>query len=383
MRSNGPTMRFGRFLLIGLLLMIGCAGPGGLTESVLDTPEHHVYSGFRLINKARLDDAEREFEHALRLKPNYSPAYRGMGLVYGMKGDFEEAFGFMNQAMECAGTKEQAARTHVGFMRLYTMSEGEGWFEAVEKNFALANKMVTDLPEAHYNMGRAYSRAYRLGEAEACFERVIAINRSLTQEAWEQLELIKTIEAAKPTTPEGRRLAFVNPITRADTAALLVHELPMDRIYAVDSVKGQGKTAEKGRPLRDITVPADIVHHPMREVIEEILRLKIGGLSLLADGSFGPDEYIMRAVFAMVMADIVVAIEKDATLTVRYVGMASPFDDVHESAGYFNAVMICKRHAKIMDGENRLFDPMGTVSGAQALLTIRRLKKKYNLSEFN
>jgi len=378
MVSHGPTVRFGRFFLIGLL-WIGCAGPGGLTEPILDTPEHHVYSGFRLIKKARLDDARREFEQALRLRPDYSPAYRGMGLVSGMKGDLKEGFQLMEQARECSENKEQVALAYVGLMRLHAMERNEGWFDAVERNFAQANALAKDLPDAYYAMGLAYSRAYRMGEARASFNRVIEINKSLTSEAREQLDLIETIEAADPSSPEGKRLAFVNPITRAETATLLIHELAVDLIYTGKVLKRTGHIPEKEHPNKDGPVPTDVVHHAVRGDIQRILTLNIRGLRPFEDGTFGPDDCITRAAFAMVMADIVMTLEEDPTLAVGYVGVASPFEDVEKHAAYFNAVMVCKKHGAIMEGKNRFFHPMGTVSGAQALLVIRKLKKEYNL----
>jgi hypothetical protein len=378
MRRHAPAMGFGIFFLTALLLL-GCAGSGGLTEPILDTPEHHVYSGFRLIKKARLDDAQREFEQALTLRPDYSPAYRGMGLVYGMKGNLQKGFQLMEKARQGGENKEQVALAHVGLMRLHVMERNEGWFDAVERNFAQANALVTDLPDAYYVMGLAYSRAYRLGEAKASFNQVMAINESLTREAREQLDLIETIESAHPTTPIGKRLAFVSAITRAETARLLIHELAVERIYADNALKRTGHVPKSGRPKEDVPVPTDVASHAMREDILRILALDIPGLQPFKDGTFGPDEDITRAAFAMVMADIVMTLEKDPALGVRYAGAASPFEDVEKHSPYFNAVMVCKKHGAIIDGKGRFFHPMGTVSGAKALLAIRKLKEEYNL----
>jgi tetratricopeptide (TPR) repeat protein len=378
MRSHGPKKGFGSVILIGLLFM-GCAGPGGLTEPILDTPEHHVYSGFRLIKKARHDDARREFKQALRLRPDYSPAYRGMALAYGMEGDLKKGFRIMEQARQCGENEEQVALAYVGMMRLHVMERGEGWLDSVKKNFAQANVLAADLPDAHYAMGLAYSRAYRLDEARGSFHRVMEINRSMTGEAREQLALIEMIEAADPTSSEGRRLAFVNSVTRAQTARLLVHELPLNLIDTGELLKRNRHGPRKVPAQGEGSVPADVLDHAMREDIERILALDIRGLQPFKDGSFGPDECITRAAFAMVMADMVMTIKKDPALAARYIGSASPFEDVEKHAAYFTAVMVCKNHGGIMDGKSRLFHPMGTLSGAQALLAIRKLKEECHL----
>ena len=378
MKRRRSTTGFGMFFLAALLLS-GCARPGGLTEPMLDTPEHHVYSGFRLVKKDRLDDARREFEQALTLRPNYSPAYRGLGMVYGMTGHLQKGFQFMEKAGESGENKKQVALAHVGLMRLYTMERNEGWFDAVERNFAQANALVMDLPDAHYAMGLAYSRAYRLGEARASFNQVVAINESLTREARKQLDLIKTIESANPTTPIGKTLAFAKAITKAETAGLLIHELAVERIYKENALERTGHVPESRHPKENVPVPTDVASHALRDDILRILALDIEGLRRFEDGAFGPDEEITKAAFATVMADIVMTLEKNPALGVRYAGVASPFEDVKKDAPYFNAVMVCKTHGDIMDGQGRFFHPMGTVSGATALLAIRKLKGEYNL----
>jgi tetratricopeptide (TPR) repeat protein len=378
MMRRGSAKGFGIFFLVALLLS-GCAGPGGLTEPILDTPEHHVYSGFRLLRKARLDDARREFEQALALRPEYSPAYRGMGLVCGRTGNLQKGFQFMEKARERGETKEQVALAHVGLMRLHTMERNEGWFDAVERNFAQANALVTDLADAHYAMGLAYCRAYRLGEARASFNQVLAINESLTREAREQLDLIKTIESANPTTPIGKKLVFVNAITKAETARLLIHELAVERIYTDNALKRTAHAPKSRHTKEDIPVPADVASHALREDMLRILALDIPGLQSFEDGTFGPDEEMTRASFAMVMADIVMTLERNPALRTRYADFPSPFEDVEKHALHFNAVMVCKKHGAIMAGEGRFFHPMGTVSGAKALLAIRKLKEEYKL----
>ena len=81
----------------------GCGPRSGLyPESTLGTPEHHVFNGFALLRMERAEDAQREFEQALRLDPRCSGAYRGIGWIEGQKGDFSAAFASMTQAKEIA-----------------------------------------------------------------------------------------------------------------------------------------------------------------------------------------------------------------------------------------------------------------------------------------
>ena len=64
-----------------LALFFGCA-KDRVPESVMDTPEHHVFNGMRSFEKGELDEARREFKLALELNRKYSPAHVGIGLVF-------------------------------------------------------------------------------------------------------------------------------------------------------------------------------------------------------------------------------------------------------------------------------------------------------------
>jgi hypothetical protein len=65
----------------------GCAPKVRPSESLLDTPEHHVQSGMKLLKLGKYDDAMREFDLAKGLDPKFSAAYAGSGLVLGHKGE--------------------------------------------------------------------------------------------------------------------------------------------------------------------------------------------------------------------------------------------------------------------------------------------------------
>jgi tetratricopeptide (TPR) repeat protein len=65
----------------------------------LDTPVNHVNNGNILLKAGKIDDALREFSRAKKLDPNYSPAYVGLGLVYGIKGDEETSAMYMKKAI--------------------------------------------------------------------------------------------------------------------------------------------------------------------------------------------------------------------------------------------------------------------------------------------
>ncbi|UCG80392.1 MAG: hypothetical protein JSV60_10605 [Desulfobacterales bacterium] len=97
----------------------GCAPKVRAPESLLDTPEHHVQSGMKLLKLGKYDDAMREFELAKGLDPKFSGAYVGSGLVLAHKGEFQEGIEDMDKAVDLAETKEEKVDANVGLIRLY------------------------------------------------------------------------------------------------------------------------------------------------------------------------------------------------------------------------------------------------------------------------
>ncbi|MBW2708728.1 MAG: hypothetical protein JRD04_05510 [Deltaproteobacteria bacterium] len=180
--------------LLAFLFMQGCFQPTRAPEGVLDTPAHHVSSGFKFLQKNYNADARREFELALQLDPYHSAAHRGLGLVYGKANDFELAFGAMREARDDAGSDEQKALVYVGFMRLHTMCKKAGWLEQVEKRFKDALKWKSDLPQAYFYMGIAYKDAGRTTDAERSLNQVLKFNQSLVTEAKKELAALHKSE---------------------------------------------------------------------------------------------------------------------------------------------------------------------------------------------
>jgi tetratricopeptide (TPR) repeat protein len=115
---------------ISLILAIGgCAPKLRAPVSTLDTPEHHVFTGMKLLETGKLSDAEREFNLAKELDHKYAPAYRGSGLVFAYKGEFKPAFKNMSKAKKLAKSKEEEVRVYVGYMRLYTLQRDKDWLD--------------------------------------------------------------------------------------------------------------------------------------------------------------------------------------------------------------------------------------------------------------
>jgi hypothetical protein len=269
----------------------------------------------------------------------------------------------MGLARDYAKEKEDKALVYVGFMRLHIMQKDKGWMREVEKNFSEARSIISDLPGAFYYRGIAYKHSYRFADSGKLFKRVLEINKALAIEAEQQLRLIQKIERAMPETEIGKRAVIMDRITRAYLAALFVQEMRLEQMYE-----------KAGSSAPDL--PPDVQNHSLKKDIETILRLDIQGLKPFSDGAFGPDDYVTRAGYAIMIADIIAKIENDHSLTARYVGSASPFKDVRSDARYFGAAMVCTTRGGIMEAKNGFFRPMDSLSGADALCIMRKLQQE-------
>jgi hypothetical protein len=78
----------------------------------------------------------------------------------------------------------------------------------------------------------------------------------------------------------------------------------------------------------------------------------------------------------MLIQDILIKITGDTKLAVKFFGHEPVFPDLRSDQYFYNAAMVCTSRGimKAKDLGTGEFDPMGTISGAQALISIRELK---------
>lgn len=182
------------FPLAVMMLATGCASQVMQPGTTLDTPEHHVFSGFKLMERGYLADAQREFEVALQHDAHDPAALRGLGLVHGRQGRFDEAFAALAQARDRAENDGDRALVLVDLMKLHMWQRAEGWLDAVEFLYQEILNVGKALPAAHFHMASAYKEAGRLQEAEEMCRKVIALNAGYGPEAREMLEQIRREE---------------------------------------------------------------------------------------------------------------------------------------------------------------------------------------------
>ena len=364
------------------VMITSCAKPPRKPEAALDTPEHHVFSGNKLLEKGDYAGAQREFELAIQLDKKYSPAYVGMGLVFAYQKNFEKAYENMKKAKSLAQKPDDKVNAHVGMIRLYSLERKEKWINKAEDEFEDAIKINPKSSAAFFYMGKAYKFAFNFDKAGEMFKKVLDINDKYLVEADNEWKVVQKIQRAAPGSLIGKKIALIEEITRADVAALFVQELLLEKLYEKrtpkrfdTSFQAPVKKFEADRIVK-AEAATDVKNHVLRTDIETIMRLGVRGLEPSPDHKFFPNEKITRAAYALMIEDILIKVSGDEKLATKFIGSKSPFPDLRNDLPYFNAVMVMTSRGvmEAKDLSTGEFAPMGTVSGADALLIIRKLK---------
>jgi Tfp pilus assembly protein PilF len=364
------------------MLISSCAKPPRKPEAALDTPEHHVFTGYKLYDKADYGGAQREFVLAMQLDKNYSPAYVGLGLCFGSQNDFKTAYENMKKAKSLAKKKEDRVDAHVGMIRLYSMERKDKWVKDAEDEFEDAVKLDPKSSAAYFYMGKAYKYGYEFDKAGTQFKKVLDLNDKYLVEADNEWKVVQKIQRAAPGSRIGKQIALIEEITRADLAALFIQELLLEKLYqkrtpAQFDTSFQAPTQKfEADKIVKTEAATDIQAHVLRADIDTVLRLGVRGLEPTPDHKFLPNEKVNRAAYAMMVEDILIKVTGNQKLATEFIGSKSPFPDLRNDLPYFNAVMVCTSRG-IMEAKDMStgeFNPRGTVSGADALLIIRKLK---------
>lgn len=111
--------------VVCLLILVSCGPKTIVLRPSLDTPVQHVDNGNKLMAYGKTDAAIREFKRSMELDAGYAPAYVGLGIVYGMKGDLDQGRALMETAKTLARSDEQKKEVEMGFKRLDYMEENK------------------------------------------------------------------------------------------------------------------------------------------------------------------------------------------------------------------------------------------------------------------
>lgn len=366
--------------LFGLVCSLtGCESAHIMPLVQLDSPGNYTYTGMKLLDQEKLNEAGRAFEMALKLDKKNSQALTGRGLVRAYTSDFRGAKDDLDQARVLAVTDTERLLNHTAMIRYYTQSRLDSdWLARSEVEFNEALAIDAENAPACYFMGLAYRQACYFREAGRMFDRVVGLNSDYLAQARTELAFLYKVQQAMPLTDAGRRIALASSITRADAAVLLMRELKIGDLYEQKAPESTRLNLRGAIPA--ITTASDIANNPWKEDIEGVLKIGVKGLENDPEGNFAPDSFLTRAKFAVMLQDIMVCLTGDKTLAKRFDGFKSPFPDVISTSPYFNPAMVATTRGLMAVGseETGEFALHNTVAGVEALLSIRALKDKWN-----
>ena len=288
----------------------------------------------------------------------------------------------MKKAKSLAERKDDQVNARVGMIRLYSLERKEKWLDKAEDEFEDAVKIDPKSSAAYFYMGKAYKYGYNFDKAGEMFKKVLDLNDKYLVEADNEWKVVQKIQRAAPGSMIGKKIALIEEITRADVAALFIQELLLEKLYEKRTPRKfdtsyQAPTQKfEADKIVKAEVATDIQSHVLRTDIETVLRLGVRGLEPSPDHKFFPNEKINRAAYAMMVEDILIKVSGDEKLATKFIGSQSPFPDLRNDLPYFNAVMVVTSRG-VMEAKDLTtgeFAPLSPVSGADALLIIRKLK---------
>lgn len=379
-------------LVVFVLLAAGCGPKPQPQQSVLDTPDNHYNRGMVEFEKGDLAAALEEFTWAMKLNPDYPEAFAGKGLVFAQKASestdgkirknlYKDAFDMVDKALDKNGKSYDSRVIKGRIIAMEQKGDTEDWVRHAEKEFDKAYVLNDNNPKAHFYKGMMYKTALYFTEAANEFSTVISKKTDYSTEADAEYELIQKIRRAAPGTKIGMKIALINKIDRADLAVLLMEELKLmtllekkrPKVYDTGFQAPDDPTKMAQAGIVGVAAMTDISSHWAKNWIEDIVEAK--GMEPYPDHTFRPDSKINRALYAQIMQNVLIMATANETLATRYVGEPSRFPDVNSSHFAYNscALMVDRgiMAAEMLSGE---FDLNGTISGADALLSIRKFQ---------
>jgi len=331
----------------------------------------------------------------------YSKAYTGMALVNIYTSNFNAASDNLALGLKNAKDTDEKLFVSVGKIRYYTLSKSDQkWLESAKNQFDEAVMMDPKYSPAYYFMGLAYKEALEFNLSGQMFAKVIQLKTDHMADADAQLKFLQKVQLAMPATETGKKIALVERITRADAAAIFIEELKIKDLYnkpapkVLDTpLKETEKVSTEVKEMEKVPIDApppvlvkllakDIADHPLKTDIEGILEIGVRGLENDPKGNFNPGEVLSRGEYAIMLEDILIKLTEEKDLAARYVNSKSLFPDVPADMPYFNAIIAVTSRG-IMEAKNTKtgeFLPLKPVTGVDALLIIRKLKKELKLN---
>ena len=362
-------------------ILLAC-GRQELPNRAFDNPTYHYRLGIQQIESGEINASKESFRRAKILKHDFALADVGLALVALAQKEFKSA---ENHIMLALRQDRKCFQAHIAAGKLKMLRGLDSkrpekvWIEDSLNSFYQALKISKNNPEILFNIGEAYLASGNLEDSQKTFKSILDLNNEFwISKARKRLKFTQKIVRLAPGSTMGRQIGLKEKISRAEMAILLIEELKLDHM-----LKGK-KTAFSYNEINSEVTTSDLLKdskHWANGWVELILEIGVPGLGLFTDGHYRHDQDLSRANCALIISFLIDSLSGKRNDFSAYFGEVSTFSDLKSDHYAYAASSIAVKLGllEVKNIRTANFDPLGPVSGLEALEIIRRIQDEFRV----
>ena len=330
-------------LLLTIFLCCSCGGNNSHIDTMIQS---HYENGINALGKKDYLTAEKELKIALAKNNRHIAAYAALGDIYLNWGRLDEAQNNYNRALKIDPNFAQA---HIGLVKLQLKKDNTKEALSILQDIF---QITENYAEAYYLKGLIYLKKNNSLLAIEEFQKALTIN---SQHTLAQLKLKEAQEQKQINSYERIDLYKKERVSRAEIACFLVNNLNL-----------------KARRIVHETQIYDIKNHKAEKEIQRIVNLRI---MQVEDHKFYPKKLITRSVLAQIGQALIIWSSGDQSLSTTFSYTSTPFSDVFPGDSYYNAVLLSTSYGLLEPPSDGKFKPLVKVSGNEAIQFLENVKQ--------
>ncbi|MFC1732371.1 S-layer homology domain-containing protein, partial [candidate division KSB1 bacterium] len=254
----------------------------------------------------------------------------------------------------------------IGIGRVYLMKKD---YEQALTAFDMVTELDNTDAEAHFYRGMALRSLGFSYRSKTSFIRAILNDDSYRQTVAGIIDLSDN-ETAKLFKKEYLAIETKPVITRAELAAILITIIREDRVYQTEAAGAEFVRPEMFNPAQEVLI-SDVT--PEHWAYEEIVKaVRSGLMELYPENQFKPDVSVVKADFASLLQQVVVRKLEQPLRATRYIGQISPFTDLNSSHWAYNACRLVSELNLLEAKEIDIFGINEPVGGTAAVVALEK-----------
>lgn len=362
--------RFVNLFIVLIVITIGCSKKP-ITKSVsrIDTVEYHRAQGFYYLKHHNYDEAFKSFDRSLKLNTKDYLTMSGMAIVKAMQLETKKAIKLAKKSLSI----KDNSFTRMALGRVYYHV---GDLKKALKQLDKAIKKNNTNAEAYFYRSLTYyhKKEYSFSNKDLLKSISLDPNNETYSKTWNRFHNERKIKSFNDI---GDKIIKIKELTRADVAALLIHELTLDkRISRVRRFEDNNTFIpyDENGSVEAIIYIKDIANNWAKAYIKRLLAVQLPGLELDYNGYFYPERKITRAHWAIILQNVLALVANNKTLLTKYYGEDSHIPGIRSDHPSYNALMICIERGLMNPRLDGRIDMNETIGGVEALKAINKLK---------